>query len=272
MNNLVLGGEGMIGKYLVNYLKDLGETVYNIDIKINREAHDLRYQSEFLQDMIFKSDFVYFLAFDVGGSKYLSSKQNNTTFIRNNLMIMENVFNNLFYYNRPFIFASSQMSSMLESTYGNLKLIGEKYTKALDGMVAKFWNVYGIQTDDPIHNYVITDFIQNGLKGSIEMKTDGKEKRQFLHAEDAVKAMIVMRDNYKAGKSYDVTSFEWITINELAEKISAKLYCNLYLGDHSDSLQRARLEEPSKEILKIWKPEITLDKGLDELIQYYKGN
>jgi len=272
MNNLVLGGEGMIGKYLVKYLQEQNETVYSIDIKKEKQIHDLRYQSEFLQDMMFKADFVYFLAFDVGGSKYLSSKQNDISFIRNNFMIMDNVFNNLFYYNKPFIFTSSQMSNMLESTYGNLKLVGEKFTKALGGMIAKFWNVYGIQTYNPISNYAITDFIQNGLEGSISMRTNGKEKRQFLHARDASKAMVTMRDNYESGKSYDVTSFEWITINEVATMISNKLGCNLFSGEQIDSLQRARLEEPNQDILNIWKPEITLDKGLDELIEYYKGN
>ena len=58
---------------------------------------------------------------------------------------MNFTFDSLKKYNTPFIFASSQMSNMNDSSYGILKRIGEKYTKCLNGKIVKFWNVYGIQ-------------------------------------------------------------------------------------------------------------------------------
>ena len=35
------------------------------------------------------------------------------------------------------------MSNMTHSPYGILKSIGETYTRALKGLIVKFWNVYG---------------------------------------------------------------------------------------------------------------------------------
>ena len=62
-------------------------------------------------------------------------------------------------YSKPFVFASSQMSNMSYSPYGVMKRVGELYTKSLNGLIVKFWNVYGIEKDmEKAH--VITDFIR----------------------------------------------------------------------------------------------------------------
>ena len=39
------------------------------------------------------------------------------------------------------------MSNMSYSPYGVAKRVGELYTKALKGLIVKFWNVYGIEND-----------------------------------------------------------------------------------------------------------------------------
>ena len=60
---------------------------------------------------------------------------------------MENTFTMVKKFKKPFLFASSQMSNMTYSNYGILKNLGEKYSQILDGLVVKFWNVYGIEHD-----------------------------------------------------------------------------------------------------------------------------
>jgi nucleoside-diphosphate-sugar epimerase len=68
---LVLGSAGQIGSHLVEYLKNQGEKVYEIDI-LNNEWEDLRIQNNMvLDEYLLEADIVYFLAFDVGGAKYL---------------------------------------------------------------------------------------------------------------------------------------------------------------------------------------------------------
>ena len=115
------------------------------------------------ESCIKQADFVFFLAFDVGGSRYLKKYQNTFDFINNNTRLMANVFGLLEKYNKRFVFASSQMSNMSYSPYGVMKRVGELYTTSLKGLTVKFWNVYGIEKDmDKAH--VITDFIKKGFE------------------------------------------------------------------------------------------------------------
>jgi len=133
MNVLVLGSSGQVGAYLCDYLKSHGHSVKKFDI-VNDEKQDLRISNnEVLERMVKESDFVFFLAFDVGGSRYLSKYQHTIEFMNNNMLLMTNTFTVLNKYNKPFVFASSQMSNMSYSPYGIAKAVGESYTRSLGG-------------------------------------------------------------------------------------------------------------------------------------------
>ena len=139
---------------------------------------------------------MYFLAFDVGGSTYLKKYQNTYEFVSNNIKIMNNVFDLLKESDKPFIFASSQMANMLDSNYGLLKAIGESYTRALDGLIVRFWNVYGYESS-PEKSHVITDFIEMARNnGEIKMRTDGQEERQLLYGDDAAYCLHILANEY----------------------------------------------------------------------------
>ena len=120
----ILGSRGQIGAYLTEYLRKKDYEVREFDI-LNGEDQDLRtIPSPEVQRVIQTSDFVFFLAFDVGGSRYLKKYQHTFDFINNNARLMVNVFGFLQKYNVPFVFASSQMSNMSHSPYGTLKRVG----------------------------------------------------------------------------------------------------------------------------------------------------
>ena len=157
-----------------------------------------RIPNSYLRNAIMTSDFVFFLAFDVGGSHYLKKYQHTFKFINNNTRLMANVFGHLEFYKVPFVFASSQMSNMSYSPYGVMKRVGELYTKSLNGVIVKFWNVFGIEKDmEKAH--VITDFIAKGFEtGVIDMMTDGTEQREFLYAEDCCEALEQVMLEYSA--------------------------------------------------------------------------
>ena len=74
--------------------------------------------------------------------------------------------------------------------------IRDRYTKSLNGVIVKFWNVFGIEKDmEKAH--VITDFIAKGFEtGVIDMMTDGTEEREFLYAEDCCEALETIMDCY----------------------------------------------------------------------------
>ena len=85
-NILILGSEGQIGAHLVDFFKQ--KKNYNIskfDLVLGK-AHDLRETSnKNLERKIKSSDFIFFLAFDVGGSRYLKKYQNTYDFVSNNI-------------------------------------------------------------------------------------------------------------------------------------------------------------------------------------------
>jgi len=145
MRVAILGSSGQIGAYLTKYLTKKGYQVREFDIMNSYHEDMTHIPNAFLRNVIMDSDFVFFLAFDVGGSHYLKKYQHTFKFIDNNTRMMANVFGHLADYKKPFVFASSQMSNMSYSPYGVMKRVGELYTKSLGGLIVHFWNVYGIE-------------------------------------------------------------------------------------------------------------------------------
>ena len=198
---LILGSKGQIGSFLESFLRSRGFEVIGIDL-VNGELEDLRYMNASVLDSYLRNvDFVFFLAYDVGGSSYLQDRQESFSFISNNSLIMNNCFSSLQRIGTPFIFASSQMSNMTFSNYGVLKAIGERYTQALGGITVKFWNVYGYETDrEKFH--VISDFVRMAIENSeIRMKTTGEESRDFLFARDCCEGLYELMMRYPTTSS-----------------------------------------------------------------------
>ena len=86
MKILVLGSAGQIGESLVKYLKNQNHEVVEFDI-VDKSENDLRIEGV-LENIIEDIDFVFFLAFDVGGSRYLEKYQKNYSFVDNNIKLM----------------------------------------------------------------------------------------------------------------------------------------------------------------------------------------
>jgi len=268
MKHLILGSSGQVGYHLVDILTKQKQEVITFDI-VEASNQDLRiYNSELLEEKIKECDFVHFLAFDIGGSLYMKKYQDTFDFISNNVKIMNNTFDLLKKYNKPFIFASSQMSNMSYSTYGILKAIGEKYTEALGGVVVKFWNVYGYEKDEE-KSHVITDFIKMAKQdGIIKMRTDGVESRQFLYGDDCSECLIALANQYNQidrTKPLHITNFEWTQIIEIADIIQELTNCQIIPGVDKDTVQLDKRNEPDPYILNFWKPKTNLKEGIKQI-------
>lgn len=266
MKYLVLGSSGQIGLELCKFLRKEGHEVVEFDI-VADETQDLRIPNV-LDEIVKDVDFVMFLAFDVGGSRYLKKYQHTYEFINNNVRLTLFTFETLKKYNKPFIFASSQMANMSYSPYGVCKSIGEVYAKALNGLTVKFWNVYGPEHDME-KSHVITDFIIKARQGKIEMMTDGKEERQFLHAEDCSRCLLALSEKYNEidrDSNLHITNFEWNTILEIAEIIKELIPCEIIPSEEIDSVQMNKRNEPDPYILNFWKPKISIKEGIEKII------
>jgi nucleoside-diphosphate-sugar epimerase len=281
MKITILGSSGQIGAYLTEYLRKKGHEVFEYDIA-NTEDQDLtKIPNLGLEHIIKASDFVFFLAFDVGGSRYLKKYQHTFKFLDNNTRMMASVFGLLEKHNKRFVFASSQMSNMSYSPYGVAKRVGELYTKSLNGLVVKFWNVYGIEKDiDKAH--VITDFIRKGFEEKeFEMMTDGTEERQFLYAEDCCEALETVMESYTDFKPEDplhITSFHSNTIREVANIIQGCFHMegmydvNIKSGLAKDSVQMDKRNTADTFILDWWVPKTTIDVGIRKVFEDMKGD
>ena len=278
MKVLILGSSGQIGAYLSEYLKKNNYDVLEFDILNNCREDLTLIPNNYLEDAIAESDFVYFLAFDVGGSRYLKKYQDTFDFINNNSRLMVNTFDYLSKYKKQFVFASSQMSNMSFSPYGVLKRIGELYTESLNGLTVKFWNVYGIEKDmEKAH--VITDFIRKGFEEKeFNMLTDGQEEREFLYAEDCCEALEKIMLHYEEFYPTDelhITSFHSTKIIDVAyiiENLFTKSGYNVKIqaGLNTDEVQKSKKNCPNDYITKWWKPKTRIEEGIEKVFTFMK--
>ena len=278
MKIAILGSSGQIGSYLTEYLREKNHEVIEFDI-VNGDYQDMTHiPNAYLRNAIMGSDFVFFLSFDVGGSHYLKKYQHTFKFINNNARMMVNVFGLIEQYEKPFVFASSQMSSMSYSPYGVLKRVGELYTKSLQGLIVKFWNVYGIEKDmEKAH--VITDFIHKGFKtGDINMMTEGKEEREFLYAEDCCEALETIMGCYDQFSSTDelhITTGVSTSILEIAQNIQSLFKSigkeiKISPSSSKDEVQKDARNIPDPYIRKWWTPKTTVVDGISKVFDEIK--
>jgi nucleoside-diphosphate-sugar epimerase len=279
MKILNLGSSGQIGAYLTEYLRKKGHEVTEYDKNLGAQYNLCAIPSTWLEDCIKKSDFVFFLAFDVGGSRYLKKYQHTFKFLDNNARMMVNVFGLIEKYNKPFVFASSQMSNMSYSPYGVMKRVGELYTKSLGGKIVHFWNVYGIEKDmEKAH--VITDFIKKGFEtGDVSMLTDGTEQREFLYAEDCCEALEAVMENYDQLDPEDnlhITSFEAtsiLNIGHIIQGLFAEVGRSVTVtpAESKDEVQKDKRNEADRFITKFWNPKTTIQDGIRNVFNDMKG-
>ena len=280
MKVLILGSSGQVGAYLSEHLSEKGHDVREFDV-VNGPHEDMTtIPNPELYRNIMTADFIYFLAFDVGGSHYLKKYQHTFKFIDNNTRLMANAFGLIEKYDKPFIFASSQMSNMSYSPYGVMKRVGELYTKSLNGLIVKFWNVYGIEKDmEKAH--VITDFIVKGFEtGNIDMMTDGTEEREFLYAEDCCEALETVMEKYSdftSDNELHITSGVSTTILEIAQNIQSLFKkigkeVDVSPSPSKDEVQKDARNIPDPYIRKWWEPKTSITEGIGKVFEEMKKN
>ena len=280
MKITILGSSGQIGAYLTEYLRNKGHYVTEFDKNYSIDHDMTKIPNYQLRHAIKDSDFVFFLAFDVGGSHYLKKYQHTFKFLDNNARMMVNAFEYIQKYKKPFVFASSQMSNMSYSPYGVMKRVGELYTKSLGGLIVKFWNVYGIEKDHE-KAHVITDFIVKGFEtGNIDMMTDGTEEREFLYAEDCCEALETVMQEYTAFTSSDelhITSGISTSILEIARNIQSLFKeigkeVDVSPSPSKDEVQKDARNVPDPYIKKWWQSKTSITDGIKKVFTEMKKN
>ena len=262
IRNLVLGSEGFVGRPLCAYLEGAGEEVVRFDIK--RGDHE---DARAVRLPLAGVDRVYVLAWEVGGAKYLYRDDVQFRQLDWNLQLLLNVMPQLRESGVPFLFVSSQLAEEHDTVYGVTKRLGEVWTHLLHGVRVRLWNVYGGYEDESERSHVISDFVHQALeKGRIEMLTSGEEVRQFIHVDDVCAAFHSGLARGLRGL-YDVTSFEWIRVREVADAVGGLTGATVIPGTRVGSTPIT----PMVGKIPGWEPQVDLRAGLARMVAMYRG-
>jgi nucleoside-diphosphate-sugar epimerase len=266
---LVLGSSGQIGMPLCRHLEDIGHTVTGIDLSMGAD-HDLRIaHNPVLARRLEQADYVFFLAFDVGGARYLAEHGRTVEFVHGNTALMLHTFAALERWGGPFTFASSQMSLLPHTPYGALKAVGERFTHAQRGTVVRLWNVYGREPDSA-RAHVVSDFARMALeRGVIAMRTAGSEVRDFVHADDCARGLALVMDQHPgAGPDQPLclASGTWTTVREVADTVAALVDARVEAGTAADAFAESYCWAPTLGDIPGWAPRIALVDGVSRVI------
>lgn len=253
MNELVLGGAGLIGSELVSALNAKGHRVVSLDLKSGcdlRQPLDLKAFEE--------CDRVWFLAWDTGGAKFLEAEDRQHDQYRNNCELALRIFDALARTKKPFMFTTSQLAG-LPNAYGTTKLMAWHWAAHLGGKVARLWNVYGWEHPDH-RSHVITDLVLSGLQGRVKCMTNGEEKRLFLYKTDCVDALLALFDGPL--QTAEIAGPGWLKIREVAEEVARQLNVDIELGQ----IKGSEVPIDPTELLPNWQPRVSLSEGIAKVI------
>ena len=241
----------------------------------------------------------------VGG--IVANNSYRADFIFENLQIQQSVFNAAFKVKTPnLLFLGSSciypknapqplkeeylLSSPLEPTnepYAIAKIAGLKTAESFRRQYGLHWisvmptNLYGVNDNfDPNNSHVIPgliarmeESIRKGDKTFLIWGT-GKPKREFLFVDDMARACLyAIQQGKNAPDFMNVGSGEDIEIGELARMIAKKMgFKGELIFDTSkpDGTMRKLLDVSRIKALG-WKPEVSLDQGLDIVINHYRN-
>ena len=212
-----MGGAGFIGTHLAKKLIEEGEEVTIVDSLSTSKLPDYEVnfiegdiQSMELNELFSSTDIIYYLAGSVG-VEYIDKNPSSTLF--NNISLMNKLVPLFEKHQKKVIFSSTSEvygegpfsednnlsigpPSQLRWGYACAKLMTEFMIKActFPSVIIRFFNVVG-PGQSAEYGMVLPRFIEAAKTGSnLIVYGDGKQVRSFCHIKDAVKAILLLRE------------------------------------------------------------------------------
>lgn len=168
----------------------------------------------------------------------------------------------------------------VRSVYDEAKRFSESMTMAyhrehgIDIRILRIFNTYGprMRLND---GRVIPNFISQALRGEdLTVYGDGSQTRSFCYVSDLVEGIFLasVKDGIE-GEVINLGNPEEITILELAQKVIHKTASKSKIAFRElpqDDPARRCPDISKAERLLGWRPKISLDKGLENTIHYFK--
>jgi GDP-L-fucose synthase len=302
MSVVVAGYSGLVGSAIFELLNSRGESVLGINSSVvNLLDRDRTF--EFMRDV--KPSVVIDAAAIVGGIGANDSYP--VDFLSKNLQIQANLMDAAHVANvERFVFLGSSciyprecpqpikeeylMTGPLEETnsaYAIAKIAGIEMVKSYRKQFKRRWislmptNIYGAQDNFNLESGHVVPALINRLvsaaKSGVSEVTlwgTGNARREFLHSLDLAEATLFLAESYDDDSHINVGTGEDLKISELAELIAKKSGFNGQIKwdvSKPDGTPR-KLLDVSRIKSMGWRPRITLEKGIEETVNWFRTN
>ncbi|GLF88245.1 MULTISPECIES: GDP-mannose 4,6-dehydratase [Bacillus] len=163
---------------------------------------------------------------------------------------------------------SKSCADLISHTYYN--------TYGLPVCITRCGNLYG--GGDLNFNRIIPQTIQLVLEGKApEIRSDGTFIRDYFYIEDAVKAYLLLAEKMEekglAGEAFNFSNEIQLTVLELVDKILKAMGSELkprILNQGTHEIKHQYLSAEKARKLLDWKPDYSIDEGLDKTIEWYR--
>lgn len=297
----IAGHRGMVGSAVVRALESNGYT--NL---ITRSKSDLNLLNQADVNTFFEETMphvVIFAAARVGGIK--ANMESPAEFLYQNLAIQNNVIDAAYRNGAAkLVFLGSSciypkecpqpmkeeylLTGPLEPTnegYAIAKIAGLKMCEyyreqyGFNAISLQPSNLYGPNDSfDLEKSHVLSALVRRFVDGTddnvneITLWGTGIARREFMHVDDVADAVLYMMENYDAKDFINIGIGSDISIKELAEMIAAKTgYTGTIKWDSTkpNGMLRKCMDVSKMEALG-FSPKISLDQGVDQMIEIYK--
>ncbi|MGM0757434.1 MAG: GDP-mannose 4,6-dehydratase [Bacillota bacterium] len=163
---------------------------------------------------------------------------------------------------------SKSCADLISHTYYN--------TYGLPVCITRCGNLYG--GGDLNFNRIIPQTIQLVLEGKTpEIRSDGTFIRDYFYIEDAVKAYLLLAEKMEekglAGEAFNFSNEIQLTVLELVDKILKAMGSDLkprILNQGTHEIKHQYLSAEKARKLLDWKPDYSIDEGLEKTIEWYR--
>lgn len=298
----ITGHKGMVGSSLLRKLKPKNNIEILTADKSQLNLINQQQTLSFIKDN--SPDVILMAAAKVGGIK--ANKNNQADFLYQNLMIQNNLLNaaiesgtsKILFLGSSCIYPRDcpqpireeyLLMSKLEPTnegYALAKIAGLKLSKffnekyGLKVICPMPCNLYGTNDCFDLENsHVLSGLVKRFVDAKdfnskvVTLWGTGSAKREFLHVDDATDAFLMLLEKWDSPEHINVGSGKEILIKELAYKIAD---LSGYKGEikwegssKNDGMPRKLLEISKIEAMG-FKPKISLEEGINEMIYSYR--
>ena len=192
------------------------------------------------------------------------------------------------YISTPEVFGSSKkyMNENEEkfnpsTPYATSKLSAEKLLKnfsqfhELPLIICRFSNFYG--PGQPLHRLIPKVIVCIDNKKKFPIQGDGKSKRNFIYSEDFCKGIFKVIKKGKIGNTYHFSGNKFYSVLQII-----KIICDLKSYSFKKLITKAKGRIGLDSVYKLgtavtkkslgWKPDYSLKKGLNEIVNYHNKN